>query len=308
MRSRRIMAATGFIVVATVTASALAIPASATRPEERQAPAEIHAFVDRVEAKYGVSIDSADYELRRNGGETWILRKDAKTPQVTTVRHEGKAESEPDVIEEVVTPGLASPPTPGEAAKMKAAGEVTITQDTAWYQPTCWARLSDPEDAGHMDACAKWGDMNYSGETRQNWAYHMYASCWPGGANFWEVTECFVDTVRDSSSGTLFWNDWSPKGTLDLGGCQSISLGVSAGPVNGGWTHNFCGRIIPDKGSEAADMRTRLDEELYYTDEVREIAQIIGIGAPFGQNVVIQLSYGYSYRPCTPGNPIDWCG
>lgn len=137
------MATTGVVVVATVTASALAIPAGAATPEERQATAEIHAFVDRVEEKFGVTIDSADYELRRSGGETWILRKDAKTPQVTTVRHGGQAEDEPDVIEEVVSPGSASPPTPGEAARMEAAGEVTITQETAWYQPVCYARLSD---------------------------------------------------------------------------------------------------------------------------------------------------------------------
>lgn len=150
--------------------------------------------------------------------------------------------------------------------------------------------------------------MNYTGETRQNWAVHMYASCWPGNANFWEVTECYVDTVRHSSSGTLFWNDWSPKGTLDLGGCQSVSLGISAGPVSGGWTHNFCGKIIPEKGPDAADMRTRMVEDIYYTDEVREVAQIIGIGAPFGHNVVLQPSYGYFYQSCTPGNPIDWCG
>src|ERR1700754_4630794 len=124
------------------------------------------------------------------------------------VRHKGQPEGEPDVIEEIVTPGPTSPPTPDEAARMKASGDVTIMQETVWFQPVCFSRLTDPDDAGRMDACAKWGDMNYAGQTRDNWAFHIYGSCWPGGADFYEVTECYIDTVKDSSSVPLFWNDW----------------------------------------------------------------------------------------------------
>ncbi len=295
------------LCAAAALASGAAVPASAASSNGDEIPKEILLFADRMEEKFGLPIDGTDYELRHEGGEVWIVHKEAETPEVKTVGNTQSTTDGQAAVEKVVALGSTKPPTSVEVKRQQEAGEVTIMQDTEWYQPVCFSRLTDPEDAGTMDACYKWGDMNYSGQTRQNWAFHFYGSCWPGGADFYEIKECYVDTVKHSTSGTLYWNDWSPRGTIDLSGCGSFTLGIAAGPVNAGWTHNSCGEIIPEKGSAAADMRTRMVDDIYWTDEVREVAQIIGIGAAYGDDVVLSPTYGYFYAPCS-WSGFPWCG
>jgi hypothetical protein len=55
-------------------------------------------------------------------------------------------------------------------------------------------------------------------------------------------------------------------------------------------------------------MHTRIVDDIYYTDEVRKTAQIIGIGAAFNVPLVIAPTYGYFAQSCEPFTLPHLCG
>lgn len=301
------------VYAAVAVASLIAVPNAAASSEASRnlSKDSIEQFVDRVHDKFGLTIDAEDYELRARDGETLIVRKDAPAIDVRTTAVNAQS-SDDERIEKTFTLGKSSPPNPTEARRQAAEGDVTIQQGISWYQSDCWsnshAPLEDEDDAGWMDACTQWGDMNYQAATRANYAFRMYGTCKPGEADFYEITGCWVDTVKHSDSARLYWNDWSPKSTVDLGGCGQVQLQVGVGPVSGGAIISTCDKIVPERGAAPADMRTRWVGDAYWKDEVRQTGQIVGVGVDYGETIGIASSFGYSYSPCSFSSLLDLCG
>lgn len=285
------------------------IPASA---ERATAGKSIDQFVERVHDKFGLKIDATDYEMRSHGEETLIVRKDASMTATQKLAATAPESDGQERLGRSFTQGKSSPPTPAEARKQAVEGDMRVQQGIGWYEPECWSNnnppLTDPDDAGWMDACWQWGDMNYVGATRANFAFRMYATCKPGEANFYELVECYVDTVEHPDSAPLVWNDWSPKSTTDLGGCGQVQLQVGVGPVVGGATVSTCEELIPERETAPADMRTRWVGDAYWKEDVRETGQIVSVGVAWGQVVAIQPSFGYFYSSCSFGDVLDLCG
>ncbi|SFO80544.1 hypothetical protein SAMN05421810_1018 [Amycolatopsis arida] len=306
-RLRRI----GVCLAAGVALLIAASPAWATAGEFRSESEAIEEFVDRIHERFGLVVDGSDYETRNHGQAVYIVRKGAPVTATRSTELGHRASGDQPRLEKSFSPGLSSPPTPTEAKIQVDQGEVTVQQGIAWYQPECWSNnnppLTDPKDAGWMDACWQWGDMNYSGASRANFAFRMYATCKPGEADYYELKECYVDSVRHSTSAPLVWNDWSPKSTVDLGGCGQVQLQVGVGPVTGGATVSTCEELIPEREVDPADMRTRWVGDAYWKDEVRETGQIVSIGVAYGAQAVIQPSFGYFYAECSWAG-FPWCG
>lgn len=305
----RIACGIAITIAAILSSSAPAI----SEPEEYSPALEealIQEFVYRVQGRFNVRIEAADYEVRSNQGQNIIARKDAPITKIDIVDSSSPHDNNRKDVN--ISPGVSQPPTPAEARRQFINGDVTIQQETAWHQPYCWSNdnppVTDVHDAGWMDACWQWGSMNYSGATRDNWAFRVYATCKPGGANFFEVVGCYVKSFKGGGSDPLFWNDWSPKSTTDLGGCGQIQLEVGIGPVTGGATVSTCEKLVPQRGAAPADMRTEWVGDAYWPEDVRETGQIIGIGVAFNQQASAGITFGYSISSCTFGDITDLCG
>jgi len=109
-------------------------------------------FAQRIEDSWGLVVDPADYEIRTDSrGVDLIVRKDAPanvgTSVVTSTRN---STSEEQVVHEKMSLGEASPPTPAEIQRQVRNGLTTAEDDLTWFEPHCYSRLEDEDEAGFM--------------------------------------------------------------------------------------------------------------------------------------------------------------
>lgn len=269
-----------------------------TRGPSADESAKIRNFVERIHKNWGVELDPADYEVVYDRFGSSIKPIDAP-PLIVTVKNGSIQLSSP-----IVAPAA----NPDDV--------VTIQQGVSWYEEKCWERITDPDNVGYMDMCSQWGDVTYTGATKRNMVHKMKATCAHrplSGANvYFELDECYVDSVKASSSPTLYWRDWSPDTTMDLGGCGTVSLSITVGPVSTGTNFNTCEVITPAKGAAAADMRTTWIGDAWFVTpdhpEARRTGQLIGIASAKGTNPGLYLRWGYKYSTCDPAGIVDQCG
>lgn len=256
---------------------------------------EIEAFADRVYSSWGVTIRPVDYEVATINGVT-VVKPKGVSLNIQEIRdREGNGSVTMSV-------SVAGPRASGP-------DDVTIQAEPAWYEPTCYARLTDSDSVGWMDTCSQWGEMDYGGASRRNVAFKMYASCSADGDHSTrELDDCYIDSIKSASSATWYWNDWSPKSTVNLGNCGDITLSVGYGGVSGSYTLRTCEELIPAKGSAGGDFRATWKGESYRSTDVRETGMLIAIGHDWSAtNIGLDLTWGYHYSSCIPFT-VDDCG
>lgn len=258
---------------------------------------EIAAFVERVHDRWGVTIDPANYEIATVDGVTVIRPKGAPVD----VRPDDPAG---DALETSV---LVAPP----AVSASGARLMKKLADPDWYEPTCFARVTDDEKVGRMDACAQFGEMNFSGATRRNVAFRMYASCWVRGDSPLdkEIDDCYVASKRGDNSGKWYWNDWNPRSKLEVGNCQDVTLTIGFGGVGAEHLLRACDTLIPVKGEAGGDFRVTWEGALYHDGDMRETAMLIGIGHDWNDaDVGLGVAFGYHYSDCghVPWDPCKF--
>lgn len=237
MRRRRVAAA---MLAATFALSATAGVANA-ESQTMDERAQINEFVQEVHSEYGLTVDPSDYEVHKSEqGYTTVSRKGAPSPKVQT-----RVVDDEGTTEVTVTPGAIALPTEAERQQQREEGTVGIQQETVWYQPNCDAVFET--EHGWMLACTKVGDMNYQGQTRNNWVVHVYGSC-RNADDAWhtELVECNVWTKPDpSNTAQLYWNDQSPNQNVSLDPCGQVNLSIGFGPVTAGGSYSTCGEVVP---------------------------------------------------------------
>jgi hypothetical protein len=257
----------------------------------------INEFVGRINTKWQLGIKPADYEVQRDEGMSIVKPRNAPRVHTSAVRNDVGGTSSGS------TTTIAPPPP-------QLDSRAGIQQETLWYTPTCYGRLSDALGVGYMDTCSQWGDMNYQGQTRWNYAFRAYATCGAAspGQVYLEVDECYVDTVRRPGSPQQFWNDWSPRSTQQFNPCGTYQMEIAWGPVTGARQVSTCEQLVPDKGADPADFRSTWIGDSYYHSDVRETAFVISTGTPIGSVPSMTLTWSYVYSYCEPGGIFDPCG
>ncbi|UJW36922.1 hypothetical protein L3Q67_44975 (plasmid) [Saccharothrix sp. AJ9571] len=257
-------------------------------------------FVQRVHDRWGLTIDPLDYQVTHVEDGTVIHRKDEAVPGVSVtatdrgVQVEGRS--------------MVTAPSREEMKAQEDAGLITIQQETKWYQPKCYERHHDGENVGWLDACGAFGDMNYAGQTRDNMAYKMYASCgaMKNGHPFKELDECYVGI---DSYGPEAWNSYSPSSTQYLQPCGDIPLSVTIGPVTAGHVVKTCGKLVPEPEAEPGDMRATWVGDAYWAEDVRETGLLASVGIPPHLTWSLISNWGFVYSECQlPPVIIDTCG
>lgn len=289
----------------TTSAETEGITLSYRPPSSAEQAGMIRDFVARMHARWGLSIIPSDYEVQFD--QHGITIKPNGATLRTSVTSNASGGSSGGSVDHMTT---MAAPTPNEAREQVAHGLTTVQQDTVWYQPECYARLTDSEGVGYMDTCSMFGEMNYQGATRRNMAFRSYATCGArdGGPEFMQVGGCTVHSMRNNvlDSPELFWNDWSPKSSSNLGSCESISLSIGIGPVSAGATVNTCEELIPRKGEDPANLRVSWNGKSYYGSDVRETGLLIGIGSSFGTSPNLNIAWAYRFDHCWIPPKIGW--
>ncbi|MEU7739442.1 hypothetical protein [Nonomuraea sp. NPDC049158] len=258
-------------VIAMITIALVALPPAAGSATVKGSPspackgtsgqdAMVRAFVERTNTKWKIDLKAQDYEVQADTTGCTIKPR-GSAPVTTQLVKDAAGRS--TLVANTTAPPAPIPAKPGGA---------TVQQETKWFQPTCYGRLGDAGGVGYMDTCFAWGDMNYPGQTRWNYAARAYATCGAleGGPDFWQVYDCSVRTWRVDNSAPLVWNEWSPKSTANLSSCGSVNLNVVAGPVSVGVSVNTCEKLIPAKGADPGDFKATWAGRSYWGSDVRE--------------------------------------
>ncbi|MET8062476.1 hypothetical protein [Micromonospora sp. NPDC005313] len=260
---------------------------------------QIQEFADRVHDRWGLKIDPSAYEVVVINGVESVHPKGM--PLNVEETSDGKGGGSTFLSTPVTAP-----------ARPRLDRIATLASEPAWYTPTCYARLTDsPEHVGWMDSCSQWGEMDYASSTRRNLALKVYASCGANSGNISrEIDECAVETKPIAGNTTFYWNDWSPKSTVQLSDCGDIGLSVGYGGVGASYTIHTCDKLVPRKGQEGGDFTSTWKGSAYWQDDVRETALLIAIGHDYdGRTVALNIRRGYKYSFCNlPPNVIDTCG
>lgn len=297
MRFRRVRILASIVISGLVLIGNSVIAGAAENQPET--PPEVVEFAKRIEDRFGIVIDRSAYEIRTEGQDGFIVHEDAPDLRVSSSRV-GEA-----VRDEVSIVNLR-PPTEEEAREQIENGLATVKQDVVWYEPVCYTRIED--EHGHMDACAGWGNMNYTNQTRNNWALRMWGTCWPhDDAWFTELDECHVATHPHTTP--LVWNEYQPQSVQEVGGCGNVTLNVGVGPVSASLNVGTCDKLVPDPGDEPGEMRVKWIGDAYWDDDVRGTGLLISIGNAFGTTPYMDVSRAFIWSECNPPpSIIDECG
>lgn len=253
--------------------------------------ASILEFAQQVNDRFGLVIDPADYEIEKLADGSIIKRK-GTNPVVST-------EIGSDDGSTTVTLEKYTPPA------VKSSGDMTA-QGTKWRQPDCQKRTQN--DYGWMNTCWQFGDMQYSGATRYNFAVRTYATCAPKASINTELDACYVSSSKKSGS-TLYWNDWSPKSTKELDDCGEVNLNIAVGGVGAGLVVHTCEKLVPTLGSAPGSFKsTWIGDAWYPANDVRETGSLIGLGMPWGGKATLTMRWGFDWSTCDPIYWIDQCG
>ncbi|MDX8029391.1 hypothetical protein SK803_04175 [Lentzea sp. BCCO 10_0856] len=263
-------------------------------------------FTQTAKARYGIDLNSADYKVSQSAGVRIIHRKDVPTPEASITKM-------PNGSTRVGARVQHTSPSGTEVEKLAAPGEVTVQQEVPWRQPSCFSLTDeeDPANIGDMLTCSAWARMSYPGESRFNWGYKVYGTCThTNRINTYELDGCDVQTqqLTFAHSPKLYWNDWSPRGSVDLPNCDDRALSVGWGGVTAGHTTRVCERLNPYPGVDPGTMIAAWIGDAW-NGESREVAFVEAFGAENTLAIEMYNEAYYFYSPCSLIPPsFDLCG
>ncbi|WP_146103638.1 hypothetical protein [Nonomuraea solani] len=261
----------------------------------------IRELVQRTNDRLKVSVKAEDYEVQSDGTNC-VVKPRGSGPVTTEV-----------VTDSAGRKTITAKAKLEAAPAIKAGGNATIQQDAQWWQPTCYAAYEDAARVGIMNPiCFQWGSMNYTGATRWNYVARMYATCAArkGGPDFWQVYTCSVGTRPQDTSPPLVLNDYSPRSTQTLSGCQNVPLNITAGPVSTGVFVNTCDKLalIKEPSANRPEMEVAWQGRAYWAEDKRETGFLLGMGSPIGQSPQMWAVWSMGVGPCSlPPQPPPWC-
>ncbi|NKE55368.1 hypothetical protein FXN61_00405 [Lentzea sp. PSKA42] len=280
--------------------------AQAADPVSTADQLSLQNFTQTAKARYGVDLSSADYRVSKIEGVRVIHRKDVPTPEASITKM-------PNGSMRVGAKVQHTSPTGTDVGKLAALGEVTAQQEAQWRQPSCFSvgDEDDPANIGDMLTCSAWARMSYPGETRYNWGYKVYGTCThTNNLNTYELDACDVTTQQwgDTNSPRLHWNDWQPKGKIDLPNCQDKPFSVGWGGVTAGHTAKICEKLNPVPTPDQPGSMAALWSGDAWDGESREVAFVEAFGAESTLAITMYNEAYYYYSTCSLLPGFDQCG
>ncbi|MEU8384036.1 hypothetical protein [Streptosporangium sp. NPDC048865] len=298
---------------AVVTLVAAAAPAESTTASRTSSSAcdhigdknaAIRDFVEGIKKDWKLDVRARDYEIRPHGRECVIQPRGARPVTGGAEARSGASTTSMTTVETMPVPATS------------ADGDVTIQQEVAWQQPSCY-EWEDAERIGWMRACGQWGRTDYAEATHKNYAFRMYASCHAqAGHPFDQVSECYVAAEPFGNDPNIVWNDWDPKATLQFDPCGStLPIGLSVGPFSTTLSITSCDKIVPSDSARPGvpDLRATWKGKSYYAEDVRQTAALVAFGAPksYQSSPSLYFRRGFTHEECvwppTPSPYYPWC-
>ncbi|MEU8404555.1 hypothetical protein AB0C28_56140 [Nonomuraea sp. NPDC048892] len=259
----------------------------------------IREFVQLASGKLKINIKEENYEIQADGPSCIVKpRGSAPVTSKTVTDSTGNRTI-------TVSTSTTAPVTQG-------SGDVSIQEDTKWYQPLCWGSYEDEAHVGIMNPiCSVWGEMKYQGAIQDNYVMRMYSTCGArkGGPEFSQVYSCSVKTGSAGAPKTWL-TDYSPKGTTSLSNCQSIPLSITAGPISAGTSVTTCEKLalITSPSAVNPKMEVAWQGKSYFAEDKREVGLLLGVSSARGSQPGLYIGWDMKVGPCSPaGVPYPIC-
>lgn len=274
----------GMTAVASLAFSLALVPAAAVAAEEGlevltdtpAGEAYLEKFEERIEELPGLAPDTSDYAVVSNvpgdiDGAIWILPDGSTLPKVVFTESDGSFE---------VTFSVESSPEEqiGLARGGSLDGGVGSRAGTlSWNAPTCFARYTTTY--GWFDRCTQWGKVVNDGDSaRDHWVFKYYGTCKSNAIYY--VQSCGLSSTRSSSSSTLYWEDWAPRGD-STGPCRSVSIGVSVFGISASGSYEACDTVDMTKFTAPGSFSNTFRTPRVLNSE-RGVEYQISLGVPQG--------------------------
>lgn len=127
---------------------------------------------------------------------------------------------------------------------------MTGTESWVFNNNGCLSRVN--RAAGYIDSCWKLYYLSNPPNTGKDyWSLEFWGTAWGSGWPY-GMGWAYVKTVHNTSGSAMSWVDWSPRGTINAGGCVNTSLSVS-GILALSYGITVCETMTPTKGTAGGD-------------------------------------------------------